>query len=228
MIANKKLNVVFSNSLGSFEYPVSISNIILNGKYDDAYFSAIYPDYVTVNSFYPNSFPNFSGYAISFDFGVSNYDSKKYLELIRKEFDDKSYKAMVNQYNLDKRNENIFATIESIEKNIYAVGTLPNSVATLICFCIYSLNLIFIIFSLLKEQYIACIIDALGTLLSFLFVYSNLFFINLLISRTMLFSTFPILVNFFFFCVFLTAALFAINLSTKHICNMVYYKELNI
>ena len=78
-IDNGLINLTFHKSnTETINYKVGVSNIVVNGKYDDSYFEKVFGSYITINTVFENSLPSFSSYAVNFDFSNSSYDSKTY------------------------------------------------------------------------------------------------------------------------------------------------------
>ena len=120
LINNQSLTLAFHNNDIDKEIEVNICNIVLDGLYDDAYYSSIFGNYFLLNTYYSNCLPFYDSFSINFDFNSSNHEIKEYIHFIRRTFESSSYYCLVNKQNLNLDGGTINAKIETIEKNLYS------------------------------------------------------------------------------------------------------------
>jgi hypothetical protein len=205
LIDNKTLHVTYHYRDEMVSYNANICNIILNGKYDDVHFSNVFGTYVTTNSFYANSFPSYNGMSINFDFGTSNYDTKRYLELIRDEFSVENFKCDVNENVFSVSTNEQREKIVFIESNIYKEYGLSSIVSMAIAASAYLVAVAIAIFFGLKKQkprmfpIVNSIIASIGFVVSYIVVFG----LNIvLVSGFRAFNSTGIIVNLVFSVLF--------------------------
>ena len=230
-IKKTKITILYCSDGQKIQFPVNISNIILDSYYDDVTFFQNYGTYIFINTFYKNCLPLFEDYAINFCFSNSVNDSSRYVSFIRNNLSEDDYSCSVDLSNLKNTDPSILECANSVESGVYnSDSKLSDVISILLSSLLFIVCFVLIVFQTLHYSRNNNWINISVLSIIFMLTYCIFFAINHLFNLGVLFfSLLSIKINLI--CFTIMVILYIITKKFKErpsLSNKGYYYRLEI